>query len=203
MWRLDHLAVTAGTLEAGVALVEAALGVAMAPGGRHPHMSTHNRLLALGDVYLEVITPDPEAPEPGHPRWFRLDERRGAPARLTNWVVGCGDLEAALAGAPAGAGQAVDLARGEYRWRMAVPPDGRLPFGDAFPALIQWQGSAHPVRALPASGVTLRRLILTHPEANALRRALAPLRDARVAVVSGPVALRAEFDTPRGRRVLG
>lgn len=201
MWRLDHLAVTAADLDTGVEMVEAALGVSLEPGGKHPLMSTHNRLLGLGGVYLEVIAPDPAAPDPRRPRWFRLDERRGPP-RLTNWVAACDDLTAALATAPPDAGRAVDLERGAYRWRMAVPADGRLPFGDAFPALIQWQGTAHPAQVLPQAGVALRRLILSHPEANALRRALAPLRDARVAVVSGPIALRAEFDTPRGRRWL-
>ncbi|QYK43091.1 MAG: VOC family protein [Paracoccaceae bacterium] len=201
MWRLDHLAVTAPDLDDGVATVEAWLGVTLGPGGKHALMSTHNRLLGLGDIYLEVITPDPAAPPPGRPRWFRLDERRGA-ARLTNWVAACDDLDAALAAAPPGAGRAVALERGAYRWRMGIPDDGRLPFGECFPALIQWQGAAHPARALPVSGVSLRRLIVTHPEANALRRALAPLRDARVSVVSGPVAIRAEFDTPRGRRWL-
>lgn len=201
MWRLDHLAVTATDLDTGVAMVEAALGVTMGPGGKHALMSTHNRLLGLGGIYLEVIAPDPSAPDPGRPRWFRLDERRGPP-RLTNWIAACDDLDAALTNAPPEAGRAVDLARGDYRWRMGVPGDGRLPFGDVFPALIQWQGTAHPAQVLPQSGVSLRRLILSHPEANALRRALAPLRDARVAVVSGPLAVRAEFDTPRGRRWL-
>jgi hypothetical protein len=57
--RLDHLAVSAMTLEEGVAHVEAALGVALAPGGQHPLMATHNRRRGLGDVYLEVIAADP------------------------------------------------------------------------------------------------------------------------------------------------
>lgn len=202
MWRLDHLAVTATDLDEGTALVEAALGVRLVPGGQHALMSTHNRLLGLGEgTYLEVIAPDPGAPDPGRPRWFRLDERRG-PARLTNWVAACADLDQALAGAPAGAGRTVALSRGDLAWRMGIPDDGRLPYGECFPALIEWQGTAHPAARLAPAGVTLRRLIVTHPEAGALRRALAPLRDARVAVVSGPVALRAEFDTPRGRRWL-
>jgi hypothetical protein len=201
-WRIDHLAVTADDLDAAAAAVEAALGVAMETGGRHALMSTHNRLLGLGDVYLEAIAPDPAAPAPGRPRWFRLDERRGA-ARLSNWVAACDDLEAALAAAPPGAGAPVALERGDFRWRMGVPQDGRLPFGECFPALIAWDGAAHPARALPDRGLRLRRLVVTHPEANALRRALAALADPRLSVVSGPVGLRAEIDTPRGRCWLG
>ena len=125
-WRIDHLAVAAASLDEGTAAVEAALGVKLSPGGQHALMGTHNRLLGLGDLYLEVIAVDPAAPPPGHPRWFRLDQFTGAP-RLTNWVVAVDDLEGALAVAPAGAGQAVDLARGDLRWRIAVPPDGTLP----------------------------------------------------------------------------
>ena len=57
---LDHLVVSAATLAEGVAYVEEALGVAMAGGGEHAHMGTHNRLLSLGPSdYLEVIAVDP------------------------------------------------------------------------------------------------------------------------------------------------
>ena len=71
--RLDHLAVSAATLAEGTAHVEAALGIVLEPGGRHDRMGTHNRLLGLGDIYLEVIATDPDAPEPAWPRWFDLD----------------------------------------------------------------------------------------------------------------------------------
>lgn len=198
--RLDHLAVTATDLDEGTAAVEAALGVRLAPGGQHPHMATHNRLLGLGDLYLEVIAPDPALPRPAHPRWFRLDKRSGT--GLTNWICAVDDLDAALAQAPPGAGMATPLSRGPYRWRFAVPPDGRLPFDDMHPALIQWEGDLHPARALPEAGVRLLRLTLRHPQAAALRAALAGLADPRVAIEPGPAGMQAEFDTPHGRRQL-
>ncbi|MGB4827632.1 MAG: VOC family protein, partial [Paracoccaceae bacterium] len=50
----DHLAVSALALDEGVAAVEAALAVRLQGGGQHPHMATRNRLLGLGDLYLEV-----------------------------------------------------------------------------------------------------------------------------------------------------
>jgi Glyoxalase-like domain len=55
MLRLDHLAVVAGRLDAGVAEVERLLGVTMAGGGKHPLMGTHNRLLGLGDVHPPTL----------------------------------------------------------------------------------------------------------------------------------------------------
>lgn len=202
MWRLDHLAVAAQTLAEGVAFVEASLGVRMAGGGAHGHMGTHNRLLSLGDLYLEVIAVDPAAQAPAWPRWFDLDRFAGPP-RLANWVVACDDLEVALAASPPGAGVPVALSRGDYRWRMAVPGDGRLPFDGGFPALIAWQGALHPAAALPESGVRLEALEIRHPEAAALRAALAGLADGRVRVMAGPVGMRAVFATPSGTRVLG
>ena len=201
--RLDHLAVSAMTLEEGVAHVEAALGVALAPGGQHPLMATHNRLLGLGDVYLEVIAADPAAPPPARPRWFDLDRFSGTP-RLTNWIAACDDLEAELAQGPDGVGLPVALARGDLRWKMAVPPTGRLPFDDAFPALIRWDGTQHPAGLLPDAGVRLLRLEIAHPQAADLRAALdGRLADPRVVIVAGPEkAMQASFATPGGTRVL-
>ena len=165
-------------------------------------MSTHNQLLGLGDLYLEVIAINPAAPTPPHPRWFDLDHFSGRP-RLTNWIANCDDLDTALTHLP-GSGVPVDLARGDLRWRMAVPPDGRLPFDGAHPALIQWQGAAHPAQRLPDVGVRLRRVEIATPDHATLNPTLAGLlRDPRLVIVPGPdLTIRAEFDTPHGRRVL-
>ena len=125
MLTFDHIAISAATLDQGVAAVESALGVSLAGGGQHPHMATHNRLLGLGDLYLEVIAIDPSLPAPAWPRWFDLDNFRGTP-RLTNWVARCENLTGALARSPAGTGVPVALQRNAYRWQMAVPADGKL-----------------------------------------------------------------------------
>lgn len=204
MLRFDHIAISADTLAEGVAVVEAALGVPLAGGGQHPHMATHNRLLGLGDLYLEVIAADPSAPRPAWPRWFDLDNFSGAP-RLTNWVAGCDDLEAAVALSPDGTGIPVALQRGDYRWQMAVPADGKLPFHGGFPALIHWQGNLHPTAALPDVGLRLTQMEIASPQAGVLRKALAALgfSDPRVVVTDGTkTEMRAWFDTPHGPRVL-
>ncbi len=203
MLRFDHLAVSAQTLDAGVTWVQDALGVALAAGGKHAHMSTHNRLLGLGDIYLEVIAVDPAAPAPTWPRWFDLDHFTGPP-RLTNWIAACDDLNAELALSPVGTGVPVALERGDLRWRMAVPPDGRLPYDGCFPALIAWQGPLHPAALLPDVGVRLDRLIVTHPNAAALAAHLsARISDTRILFEPGPVkAMQATFATPHGKRSL-
>lgn len=201
---LDHIAIAATSLDEGSALVEATLEVPLAPGGEHPLMGTHNRLLSLGsDAYLEVIAINPAAPAPPHTRWFDLDRFAGAP-RVRNWIARSDNLATALAAAPAGSGEPLALSRGDLAWTMAVPPDGRLPFDGCFPALIQWQGSAHPAPRLPDRGVRLTGLHLLHPQAGALRAALATLiDDSRLHVETADhPAIRAVFSTPLGQRSL-
>lgn len=198
--KLDHLAVAGETLEEASAHLEQALGVRLQAGGKHETFGTHNRLLGLRDgLYLEAIAIDPDAPNPQRTRWFDLDRFEGTP-RLTNWICRVPDIEASLTVFPDGVGQPIDLTRGALRWRMAVPPNGRLPFDNLFPALIQWQGDLHPAQMLQDSGCRLRRLIVCHPDALELAKGLGPLD--RVAFDGGPAGLRAEIETPHGLRVL-
>lgn len=196
--RLDHLAVAAASLTEGVAALETALGVPLADGGAHPLMGTHNRLLGMGDIYLEVIAIDPGAPPPGRARWFALDDFTGPP-RLTNWIVACDDLETALHDAPEGHGRPVALSRGDLRWRMAVPDDGQLPHDQCTPALIQWESNAHPATRLPDSGLRLKHLQVTHPQAAAICKGLPGFGDPRVSLIPGPRGMRAVFTHPDGQ----
>ena len=195
----DHLAVSAATLEVGIDHVDRALGHRMGPGGEHAQMGTHNRLSGLGTgEYLEVIAIDPDAPPPGRPRWFDLDRRSGPP-RIGNWIVRTDDLDALLRRYPE-AGTPITLARGAYRWRMAVPADGILPHDGCFPALIEWL-SPPPVFA--DEGLRLIALTLQHPEADALAGILSELLDdPRVSVEPGPIRITAAIETPRGMRTL-
>ncbi|SMC73940.1 Glyoxalase-like domain-containing protein [Primorskyibacter flagellatus] len=200
MLSLDHLAVSGTTLELAATHLEASLGVPSLPGGRHEAFGTHNRLLGLaGGLYLEAISIDPDAAAPGRPRWFGLDMFDG-PARLTNWICRVPDLDAALARWPE-AGDVVNLARGDLRWRMAVPTDGRLPFDGMFPALLEWQVPVPPGDSLAGSGCTLERLVVSHPEADALVTRL-DMNDPRIAFERGTAGLLAEFQTPGGIRTL-
>lgn len=202
MLELDHIAVACETLAAGQRAVEEALGVAMVPGGAHARFGTHNMLLGLEDgLYLEVIAIDPEGAPEQSPRWFDLDQFSGLP-RLGNWICRSSDLAGDAAALP-GSGAPVALSRGDLRWQMAVPASGVLPFNNCQPALMEWQGDAHPAQRLPASGVRLVALEVRHPEADALAARMAPyLADARVRYDIGEPSLIATFDTPHGRREL-
>jgi hypothetical protein len=205
---VDHLVVAAPTLAEGAAWCEATLGVAPDPGGQHPLMGTHNRLLAIAGpafprAYLEIIAIDPDAAPPQRRRWFGLDtlDLAGGPrlihvvARSTMLdmhrfgLVHCGIAP----GEPIAAGR--DTPAGTLAWQILVRDDGTLPCGGALPTLIQWQGSTHPADALPDRGVALTALTLAGVPPRA-RQVLRP-RGVQFADDGGP-ALRAVLRTPRG-----
>ena len=198
--QLDHIVVAAERLDDAVAHVEDALGVPMQAGGHHVRYGTHNALMGLADgIYLEAIAIDLDATPQSLPRWFGLDDFNGAP-RLISWAARVPDLPAAI-GHYAVAGDSIDMQRGDLRWRMAVRPDGQLPLAGAFPSLLEWQVSPIPPETLPASGCSLRRLIVHTPVE------LASIPDvsakASIDVLSAPaLKLEAVFDTPHGERVL-
>jgi len=211
MLTLDHITVVAATLAEGAAYVEAALGVPLAPGGRHPLMGTHNRLLRLGEgMFLEVIARDPDALPVGRSRWFGLDEsrmQRRLQERpfLATWVARSDSISEVLALVPDVHAPVLRLTRGDLAWRMTVPEDGSMLFDGAFPALIEWEGEhSHPATRLPDQGCALTRLAIEHPDGIRLAGVLSPhLKDGRIHIGAGEnVRLRAEISTPHGTRVL-
>ena len=211
---LDHLVVGARRLEDGIRHVADVLGVEPVPGGRHPDMGTHNAVLRLGSsCYLEVIAIDPEAPEPGCPRWFDLDgaATRAALAerpRLLTWVARSEHLDRLAARRPWETGPVRPMRRGELHWRIAFPDDGRLLAGGVLPPLIEWApGVVHPAARMPDLGCALVGLRGFPPEGEAVKTALgeAGLEEAIEIHHPGPhgdVVLEAEIDTPGGLRVL-
>lgn len=201
--RLDHLAVSAATLAEGVEYVEDLLGATLAPGGEHLQMGTHNRLISLGEIYLEVIAINPDAPAPDRACWFDLDNFSGQP-KLTNWIIRTPDMTKTLANAPTGTGELMNLERGELRWQMAVPTSGKLPFDNSFPAIIHWFGTAHPADLLPDARLTLESLHIRHPKAIELENTLDPLLDtSQVTFETAPkIALTATINSPTGQVTL-
>ena len=203
----DHLVVTAPTLDSGAEFVAQALGVAPGPGGEHPRMGTHNRLLRLGETaFLEVVAPNPAAPRPDRPRWFALDDAAALrEPRLAGWVARTDDLRAGAQELLAATGLIETMTRGGREWIITIPVDGALPLGGALPMLIEWQSPRTPAGAgLPEAGCTLSALGLRHPQPQRLREllALAGLADA-VVVAQGAPGLWADVVTPRGTRRLG
>ena len=210
---LDHLIVASARLEDGVNWIEQQLGVRPQPGGQHAAMGTHNALLRLGPrCYLEVIAIDPDGVAPARPRWFALDEptmhaRLAASPALISWAVRCESLAAACARVP-DLGEILTLSRGDFRWKIAVPEDGSLPWGGVLPAAIQWDDDAsgaplHPCDRLPESGCEFAALELAHPAAVLGSAGIVSMfRELRVVgpidLKPGPVRIAARIRTAAG-----
>ena len=74
MHKIDHFAIGATSLDAGVDALEPTLGIRVPDGSKHTLMSTHNCVMQSGnESFFELIAIDPDAPDPGRPRWFTLD----------------------------------------------------------------------------------------------------------------------------------
>ena len=199
--RIDHLVVVAPSLADGVAWCEATLGVTPGPGGEHPLMGTHNRLLRIATVdhpraYFEIIAVNP-ADDGGRRRagrrWFDMDDeslraeiQRNGP-RLVHFVANLPDVGSALAALRRlgiDRGEAVQASRmtprGLLEWQITVREDGQRLFDGCLPTLIEW-GATHPAGAAE------------------LRAAYDAIGMNDVAVSEGRPNLCATLATPKGR----
>lgn len=217
---VDHLVVAARTLDEGVQWCEATLGVTPGPGGAHPLMGTHNRLLNVAApgfprAYLEIIAIDP-AQQPtraaGLHRWFDLDDAalqaglaQHGP-QLVHFVARVDDAKAALHALAAAEphidrGHLLEASRataaGLLEWQITVRDDGQRLFYGALPTLIQW-GPVHPVDTMPASGLELVSLAATHPRVETLRDALDVVGFHAMALHPGAPNLTVVLRTPCG-----
>jgi hypothetical protein len=201
---LDHIVYATPDLEAGIAEMEALLGVTPSAGGQHTGGGTRNALVALGDTcYLEIIGPDPEQPEPERPRPFGIDRlERG---RLVTWAVHTsGDLDARVErsrNAGYDPGNVRDMSRatpsGEtLAWRLTYGDDRE---GDGLvPFIIDWGTTRHPAQT-SAGGCTLVTLRAEHPSPAMVKSWLEAMQ-VELEVVDGPRAtLIATIDCPGGR----
>ncbi len=206
--RVDHLVVGAEELASATAEMEARLGTPFDAGGTHPRMATHNRLLRLQeDRYLEVIASNPEA-TPERTRWFSLDApetqaRLAEGARPLCWVLAVEDVHAAKEICGYDPGPVLPMSRGDLRWQLTVPEDGRLVEGGVLPVLIEWPGGRNPAHRLTPSEVQLERLIVTHPDPKRIGRVLQTLGvPEEVSVAPGVPSVSFHLLTPGGTVVL-
>ncbi len=221
--QLDHLVIAARSLDEGVAWCEAALGVTPGPGGAHPLMGTHNRLLPVATAvfpraYLEIIAIDPNAAPtraPGLARWFDLDDaalqaslaQHGPQlihfvARVPDAAATCRALAAITAlREPLDRGRILEASRetpsGLLQWKITVRDDGRRLLDGVLPTVIEW-GDVHPADAMVDSGVTLESITASHPHPAMLAFAFDAIGLANVPVASGAASLTASLRTPRG-----
>lgn len=161
---VDHVIVCVPDLEHSVRSFEERHGVASVPGGRHAGHGTANRLVPLGDAYIELVAvedPD-EARESGFGSWVASRAgTNGADAiaiRTDQLDVVCRrlDLEPLAMSRRTGAGE-------ELRWSIAGM-DHLV--NEGLPFFIQWDidPSLHPGRASvshPGGDLVLGRVVIS------------------------------------------
>ena len=210
----DHLVVAAATLDDGVLWCERMLGVTPGPGGTHPLMGTHNRLLNIASpdfpcAYLEIIAIDSGATQATNTktrRWFDLDSAdlqqvlAADGPRLIHFVANTPSAAVGLQSLAA-LGPLIQAScatpTGVLAWQIAVRNDGQRLLNGTLPTLIEWTG-AHPIHTLVPSGVTLQSLRASHPQAALLGRAYRAIGLTSVAATEGAANLVATLHTPTG-----
>jgi hypothetical protein len=205
---VDHLLLGTRDLDAGIDWVAKRTGVKAVVGGIHPGRGTRNALIAFqGRRYLEIIAPDPAQPPENDPRNLRqLTE-----PRLIHWASSSNDLETLAQRLRQRGGTVtgpIDGSRARpdgkvLSWRtLALPGVFERSGVNPIPFFIQWSAeSPHPSQDSP-KGCTLIAFEIEHPNAAAVRAALAQV-DIDAGVRQAPSCrLVATLDTPNGRVVL-
>jgi hypothetical protein len=177
----DHIVFACRDLDQGAAFVQEKLGVPSQLGGVHVKMGTHNRLLSLGpSAFLELIAIDPNGAAPFQRRWFGLDDESlqheiAKQPKLVHWVVRSPvvgdsantDIEARTAAVREITGPVHPIQRGNFSWRITIPPHGTPMFGGVVPTVIQWDVPSPPYLSLVDQGVRLVSLNATVEPQNA------------------------------------
>jgi hypothetical protein len=127
---IDHLVIAVADPDEAAAELERELGLAATGGGRHDALGTFNRLVWLGDCYLELIGVFDRALAEeswlGAPTVRMLDRGGG----LATWAIATDSLLPELArlraaGSDLGESMAGERLRPDgavVRWRVALPP---------------------------------------------------------------------------------
>ena len=160
--QLDHVLVAVPDLAAAAADFEERYGLASVEGGRHPGWGTANRIVPLGDAYLELVAvvDEAEASESPFGSWV-ADALAAGHRRLLGWAVRTQELDAVAArlGLEPQPGSRARPDGSELRWRTAgvehALSEPCLPF------FIEWDaGVVLPGRAAEPVG-TIERLDVT------------------------------------------
>jgi hypothetical protein len=126
---IDHLVIAVEDPDSAVAHLASALGCDAGGGGRHDSLGTHNRLIWLGDTYVELIGVFDRhvAAESwlGRPTLATLERGGG----LATWAVATDEIVADVttlrrAGSPIGLASVGERTRPDgrvVRWQLATP----------------------------------------------------------------------------------
>ena len=156
MIELDHVLIAVDDLEAAAKEVEKRYGLASVEGGRHQGFGTANRIVPLGEAYLELVAVVDRAEAAAS--WFGSWVGGGERPRLLGWCVRTDELDtvAERLGLTIADGSRARPDGTVVRWRMAgLERSAEEP---SLPFFIEWgAGTPYPGGAL-AQAATIDEL---------------------------------------------
>ena len=162
--KLDHVLIAVADLAAAGREIESRHGLASIEGGRHPAWGTANRVVPLGDSYLELVAvvDAAKAVQSAFGRWVASGV--SSIARPLGWAVRTSQLDALARrlDLPVHAGSRTTPGGDQLRWRSAgidqAVAEPSLPF------FIEWgrqtQLPGHAAISHRAGNATISRLVL-------------------------------------------
>ena len=146
MHKLDHIVFGALTLDDGTKLVESMLQAKLSDIGYHKDMGTHNRVIRISEeVYLEVVSIDPQSKNFRNKRWFNLDDtnlhtKLKKSPQIIGYVIENNDVNVSKYYDPF-----FEATRANYKWQFAMPTykntslDSEIINTGIIPSLISWK----------------------------------------------------------------
>jgi hypothetical protein len=145
---VDHVVFAVGDLDAAASRLLDDVGLASVPGGRHPRWGTANRIVPLGEAYVELIAVEDEGVATASPFGSAVARAATEGDRWLTWAVRDDRLDATAArlGLTIEEGERARPNGQILRWRNAgIEDPTRSP---DLPFFIAWDGpgTLHPGR---------------------------------------------------------
>jgi Glyoxalase-like domain len=169
---LDHVLVAVTDLAEAAQGLEARHGLVSIGGGRHPGWGTANRIVPLGESYVELVAVVDEAEALHSPfgRW--VASAHPAPARPLGWAVRTPRLDevARRLGLTVAAGSRLGQDGRRLHWRLAGVEQASVE--PSLPFFIEWgRGAVLPGRGPTADRVGALRIAELHVDGDVDRLA--------------------------------
>ena len=142
-FKIDHLVIGCRNLQEGTDYIQNLFGLELSEIGCHKSIGTHNRVLKIGKIYLEVIALDPSSKVKKNNSFFGLSkdfvyEKIIKKPRLISFVISSNNKVFSEFYC-----KKKYMERGNYKWNFIKPNQKKFdqktfPYIDVFPSKINW-----------------------------------------------------------------
>ena len=161
-FKIDHFVFGANTLSEGSNAIKNILDEDLSEINTHETMGTHNRVIALGSSYLEIIALDPENQNANSNTWFNLGDNVYRKKflkvpKLISFVISSNELNGSIFFE-----KEFFVSRNKYKWFFKKPnfeylKKNNFTNTNLFPSLINWQ-SVSPLNDMKKSSYIFESL---------------------------------------------